>query len=458
MTVQAATATAEQQFNDLFRSHLSKITSYLWRRLDFHQRSLAEDMASETMTELWASYYARGKMPDNPPALAYAIARIVLLRYRREQQPREGVPVDFTDPFNTPILATASSYGACMPEAAMLSNELDVAMEQMTVASKNWRTSHKNAHSLRRRLDDDFVVGYNQPITPAVKESTREQLATVEAQQKDNLRVFRAACARVGSLRAQLEAVAGPNWKSPTGLDAPRPRAGNTPELTYRSDPTITHCHAGHELTVDNVNFMEDGTRSCRLCVRDRDQKRTEAARSGSVPTKAISEETVARARAMLADPAYAQLSIERIAELAGMSFGSIYHRIPDVAVLRREGAKVGAAHQAKLDKARCLLNDPECTNSIERIAREAGVTSATVRLNFPDEVAAYVACRAQIKERKVRIVSALLRDPECALTIAAIAETVGISENTMRNWMPDDLTAYTARRLAAKALTGTAR
>ncbi|MGW8703336.1 RNA polymerase sigma factor, partial [Streptomyces eurythermus] len=412
MTVQATTPTAEQQFSDLFRSHLQKITSFLWRRLDLHQRTVAEDLASETMTELWVKYYGRGVIPDNPPALAYVIARSTLSGYLRDQKPRESVAVDFTDPVNTPMVATGSTYGPDMPEAAGLASELDVALEQMTIASKNWRTSHKDAHSLRRRLDDDFVVGYNQPITPQVKEATRQRLVAVELQQQDNLRTFQAACARVGSLRAQIEAVAGPNWKSPISLPAVQQRASGTQAYTYRRDFTITHCQNGHELTVDNVNFFEDGTRSCRPCMHKLHRQRVESRRDGAVETRAIPEEAVANARAMLADPAYAHLSLSRIGEMVGMPATSMYKRIPDMAALRREGAKVGAAHQAKLEKARALLADSQCTYSIERIAREAGVTSSTVRLNFPAEVAAHVARQRQTKEQKTRIVSALLRDP----------------------------------------------
>lgn len=428
--------TAEQQFTEVFRAYLAPITSFIWRRLHVHQRDLAEDLASEVLTQLWTAYYARGKQPDNPRSLAYAIARTQLVHHYRNQY-REELPLDLADPVNTPIIATGSVYAATMPEVAGLTAELDVAMEQMTVASKNWRTAHKDVHALRRRLEDDYVV-------PETKEANRKNLAVVEAEQRDNLRVFQNACARVGELRSRIESVAGPNWKSPSGMPASLNRGKGQDGADYRTNPTVKRCPHGHDLDADSVTFTEDGSRLCRRCSRTKARARAQAKYT---PRTRIPEETIQKLRAALADPRNADASIAEVCARFGLSSTSAHVRIPDLKAIRSQATKQNSTHQKKLAKALAMLTDPDCYFTPNKIEELCGVTKESIRYNFPAEYEAQRVLVQQRREAQLRVAAALLRDPQCALTIDAIAGIAKISEKTLRRRLPDDIAAYNARR-----------
>lgn len=426
---------AEREFNDVFRTLLPKITTFLHYRLEIHQRPLAEDLASEAFTALWTSYYARGQHPENPRPLLYTIARRMIGKHFADQHKRDVV-LDLGDPANTPIIATGSTYGAGMPEVAGLVTELEVAMEQMALASENWRTSHKNVHSLRRRLEDDYVVSDN-------KATNRKQFEAATAEQVDFLRTFRNACERVGNLRGRIEVVAGPAWKSPTGLPSPVLRGKGQDGDDYRTNPTVKQCPHGHVLDADTVAFRGNGDRECRRCSRAMARRHADP----DSTKRGVPEATIKELREALADPGNADLSIAKICKGFDLSPGVAHARIPDLQQLRDTAAAEGSTLRKKLNQARALLTDPACDLSPNKIAEMHGMRADTLRSNLPAEFDAYRQRLQDRRDSQFRVAAALLRDPQCALSLQGIAEASGTTRNAITRNLADDVAAYRARR-----------
>jgi hypothetical protein len=215
-------------------------------------------------------------------------------------------------------------------------------MQCMTEASETWRSLHKEAHRNRQGLRDGYRQR-NGGVTEEWKDQRRTDLADAESRQTDALVTFRQACARVGQLRADLEAAGGPNWKSCASMPASA-ASSNARDGSVSGDPTRATCAQGHRMDLDNTHFYADGGRKCRTCM-DAQAKRMAAKQAASRPASSrrarstastASTASIEAARALLADPAYADVSVRNIAAQVGLaSTTAIYNRLP-VAELRR--------------------------------------------------------------------------------------------------------------------------
>ncbi|MGY3341216.1 hypothetical protein ACVW0K_007409 [Streptomyces filamentosus] len=349
MTVQGETPAADvdlgaaaQQMTEVYQQHWERLCVFIWKRLDLWQRDVAQDLASESFAELWARYFLTGRTVDRPYGLLCTIARSQIGQHFLRKCNQERA-LDFADPVNTPILANGHAYGAETPELTLLTAELDAAMERMTAASQTWRDQHKETHRLRRLLAD----GHNASrggLSPEAKQGLLSQLEVADRAEDQALLSFRDTCRTVGQLRGEMEVVAGPNWRSSTGLP-------QNPEITapikgkYRNDPSVTHCPAGHLLDLANTHFAADGSRDCRACRNTRYEARRDV---GPKPKAraTTSLQTLVDARALLVDPANAHLSIAAIAAMVGVTAATLHRRIPGLAELRRD-AKAKAAELA---------------------------------------------------------------------------------------------------------------
>jgi DNA-directed RNA polymerase specialized sigma24 family protein len=333
---------AAQQMTEIFNLYWDRLRVFIWKRIDIHQQHLAEDLASETFAELWRRYFltGRGGSVDKPYGLLCTMARSQIGQHFLRKGSTERA-LDFTDPVNTPLIATGHAYALEAPGLNHLLAELDAAMDRMTEASKTWRAKHKDSHQLRSLLKD----GYNASrggLTAEGKRDLKARLDVVDREETEALHAFRGTCRRVGQLRAEMEATAGPNWRSSTGLplnpEITSPRPGK-----YRNDLTVTHCPAGHLMDLHNTHFGEDGSRDCRACRNARHQARQNIAAKHQA-SSTVTAETIDAARKMLADPSNAGLSIKAIAAAVGTSSTTLHTRIPDLASLRRTAKEKAAA------------------------------------------------------------------------------------------------------------------
>jgi DNA-directed RNA polymerase specialized sigma24 family protein len=332
--------TAAQQMTEIYDLYWERLRLFIWKRIDLHQEHLAEDLASETFLELWRRYFLAGRSVDKPYGLLCTMARSQIGQHFLRKGNTERA-LDFADPTNTPLLATGHAYALETPDLIHLTSELDAAMDRMTQASKTWRTKHKDSHQIRSLLNDDYNASRGG-LLPETKKDLKNRLEAADREESDALHTFRQACHRVGTLRAEVEAAAGPNWRSSTGLPV-------NPEITspikgrYRNDLSVTHCPEGHLLDLDNTHFGEDGSRSCRTCTSARYQARRDAAPKHQAPST-VTAKTLDAARQMLADPANVRLSIKAIADAVGASSTTLHARIPDLADLRRTAKERAAA------------------------------------------------------------------------------------------------------------------
>lgn len=360
MTVQAAAGPVpdgdhgaiEQQFTEIYQQYRTQLARYIWRRLDLWQGQLAEDLANEAFIELW-QHLLKGRPVDKPYGLLCRMARTKLSYFWSLQKNKERL-VDLGDPANAPVVATGHAYAADTPGLAVLSSQLDQAMERMADASEKWRSLHKEAHRHRKILGDDYRAGTGG-VSAAWKERAEKDLGVAERRQALALKSFQDVCRRVGTLRAELESIGGANWKSSTGMPSSTGSSGGVKNGSVTADLDRTHCPEGHRLDLNNIHFDADGRRHCRAC-NDASAKRHQAkvrvttpAKSGRAPARITSPEALAAARALLADPAMAGLSVVEIGGRVGLSSGVLYRRIPDLAELRRAAkeqadAPVGAA------------------------------------------------------------------------------------------------------------------
>lgn len=386
MTVQGDTAiptvdrdAAAQQMTDIYRLYWDRLRIFIWKRLDLSQEHLAEDLASETFLELWRRYFLAGRSVDKPYGLLCTMARSQIGQHFLRMGNLERA-LDFTDPVNTPILATGHAYALEHPDTVSLVRALDAAMETMRAASKTWRDAHKDSHALRSML----APGYNASrggLTESTRETLRQKLDAADRHEDDTLQAFRVTCGHVGQLRAELESVAGPHWRSslglPTNPEITAPKAGN-----YRNDRSVTHCPGGHLLDLNNTHFEEDGARVCRACKNARYAVTREAVPGTTVGT--ISADVLDKARAMLADPAHASLSIQAIAQTLGISGATISERLAAEVSARRS---LKSVDPAAVETARQLLADPSVTLTLEQIAASAGISYKTLQRRLKPEV-----------------------------------------------------------------------
>lgn len=484
---------ATEQFTEIYRAYADRLYRFIWRRLDLSEADLAEDLTSETFIELWRRYMLAGRGADvaQPYGLLCTMARSQIGQHFVKRANRERA-LDFNDPANTPIVVTGHAYALERPDTVGLVGDLDGAMETMRGASKTWRDAHKASHGVRTMLQRADLVD-------DTRQSLRQQLAEADAREDATLEAFRKTCAEVARLRGELESMVGPNWRSAIGLPV-------NPEITavkagsYRNDRSVTHCPDGHLLDLNNTHFEEDGSRICRACKSAQYAARNPA--TGVVRT--VSEEVLDKARAMLGDPACAHMSLAAIAKHVGTSSTTISNRLtaevaarwspgtvnPDTLKAARQmltdpngslgieaiATKLGVSSKTlrqhlpeevaicraraldsrvdaeALETARKLLTDPAGPISLEEIARACGIPSKMLGFRLPDEVA---ACQARKEERRKAVhqaARAMLRDPECALSLTAIANVLGVSTTHIRKILPDDVAAYRARQALAGA------
>jgi len=431
---------AAQQFTDIYQTYAERLCRFIWHRLDVREAHLAEDLTSETFMELWRRYMLAGRADsvEKPYGLLCTMARSQIGQHFNKKKNGEWA-LDFADPTNTPLLATGHAYALERPDVAGLVRDLDAAMEAMRAASKTWRDAHKDSHGLRSMLED----GYNASrggLTESTKASLRQQLDAADQHEDQTLHTFRGTCARVGELRAELEAVAGPNWTSSVGHPV-NPAISVIKAGAYRNDRSVTHCPDGHLLDLNNTHFEEDGSRVCRACRNARYAARRTPAASTAVRT--VHDDVIEKARAMLADPANVSLNLAAIAKRLNTSSTTLSNRIPDLAQLRKQ-AGAGSAQAEAADRARRLLTDPDGTLTLHEIAARSGIDYKAMKRALPQEVD---VCRQRLAD--VRVDPAvlakarrLLTDPQSTLTIHEIARDCGLHDGTLRRRLASEVDA----------------
>lgn len=374
---------AAQQFTDIYRTYADRLCRFIWHRLDISEAQLAEDLTSETFMELWRRYMLAGRAAsvEKPYGLLCTMARSQIGQYFNRMKNGEWA-LDFADPTNTPLLATGHAYALERPDVAGLVRDLDAAMEAMRAASKAWRDAHKDSHGLRSMLED----GYNASrggLTESTKASLRQQLDDADQHEDQTLHTFRGTCARVGQIRAELEAVAGPNWTSSVGHPV-NPAISVIKAGVYRNDRSVTHCPDGHLLDLNNTHFEEDGSRVCRACRNARYAARK--APAAPIAVRTISDEVIDKARAMLADPQCASLSLAAIGKSLGISYTTIVERLPAEVAARRS---LRVIDPAVIEAARQMLLDPSVTLTLAQIAEAVGCGVKTISRHLKPEIAA---------------------------------------------------------------------
>lgn len=255
MTVQGATpavssaarAEAEQLFTTIYQEQSRRLTQFIFWHLPFDLTHMAEDFAQDTFQDLW-SHLLKGRSVDYPFALLKTIASRKLADHHKIKRNS----IYFTADLETPEFAaiettTGHQYAPGNPELALLSNGLDNAMERMRLASARWRKLHGQVAAMR-------------------KEAAR---AAAIRQREDALADLQDACRTVGELRAELEQAGGGNWRSSTGWPAPPHTDGRCRKGYAPSDLDVTHCAKGHRLDLENLGFLENGTRVCRPCAAE---------------------------------------------------------------------------------------------------------------------------------------------------------------------------------------------
>ncbi|MEW1568285.1 hypothetical protein AB0454_35575 [Streptomyces sp. NPDC093509] len=320
------TAAYEQNW-DRLRKHITFVL------LDWRHAHLAEDMTQDVFLKFWKNYVLpeRLQAPDKCFPLLKLMARSVVGDWYDTHASRTDA-LDLTDPANGPLMPNGHAYGHGTPGLAALVSELETAMNHMSTCSGVWRELHKERFVLHGYLADDYLA-YRGGLTDAAKARHAARLQDADREEVAALETFRAACLRVGELRAEIEAAAGVNWRSASGMPAAhdtQPIAGR-----YRNDLTITHCPAGHLLEKDNVQFAADGSRRCRPCATARQAPMTKARRGGVREKRTtVDASTIETARTLYLDPENS-LSLAAIARQVGISTVTMYRRIPELAARR---------------------------------------------------------------------------------------------------------------------------
>ncbi len=373
-----ATAVPADQFTEAYRANRARLVRYTSVFLDRGQVHLAEDLTQDAFIMLWTDQAAGRVDFDRPDlyGLLKLFARRAVHAHFKAARNNERT-ADLADPANGP-LTSGHSYAADVPHAALLVGELDDAMDRMAQASETWRNLNKESAQHRMRLDPAFREHLGG-LSPARREAFEKQVREAEAREEKALEAFRARCLRVGQLRAEIEAVAGPNWRSSTGMPASQ---GKGAALSFARDSSITHCPKGHLLDRLNTAFTPEGERRCRACCRDKNfrNKPRKTAATASKGTRTTTDPAVIeQARALLADPA-AGHTIRSVAELLGIAQMTLYRAFPGgIAAVR------GHRLSAPLLAARQLLADPAYLNaSVAQIAEQVGSSDTTIYNRLP--------------------------------------------------------------------------
>lgn len=323
---------AHATFTRIFQQYAPRISAFVATRVDREQLHLVDDFTQETFILLWTSYVQPGRMTnvDKPFGLLATIARTVIAKhYRTKNRTRLERTLDFSDPANTPALATRHVYVSESPELHQQCQELDAAMARMTEASKDWREKDKLRGRLRRALRNDRH--WQGGMLTETRDRMKADADAAERSELKALDVFRDACRTVAALRADLERAAGPNWRSSTGMPASAWK--KAPSDAWTTDPDRTHCPRGHALDRDTVVFTAEGARTCTRCKADASWTKTKATPAGR---KTVQPEVIERGRRLLVDPNNRR-SIRSVASELGLSEATLYHRIPNLSELRAQ-------------------------------------------------------------------------------------------------------------------------
>lgn len=360
-------AAAEERMNELYRECWRGIHAFIWSRMEQRHVSMAEDLAADTFVLLWTKYLAAGKdVTGSPFGLLCTLARHRIADFYKVRANR-SVAVDFTDAANG-YLERGHSYATHQPEAALIARDLHAAMETMADLSQQWRDAHAGVYRQQRELDA------NRRLTPEERKTLKAR-ARRTASASDRLLVrFREACAAVGALRAEMEAAAGPNWQSSTGL----PVGDLKPASCRSADPAATHCRNGHELTRDNTAFAENGRKECRTCLRN-----PARANQPAMPKVDPYATGVRRARNLLRTTTK---SMRQIAKEVGVPRATLIDRIPDLHQLRDMSAtRITRIPDEVIERAAALLTDPDNLRSLRSVSQEVGVDPGTLYGRIPD-------------------------------------------------------------------------
>lgn len=323
---------AHATFTTIFQEYAPRISAFIATRVDREQLHLVDDFTQETFILLWTSYVQQGRMTDvgRPFGLLATIARTVIAKhYRTKNRTQLERTLDFSDPANTPVLATHHVYVSESPDLYQQCQELDAAMARMTEASKDWREKDKLRGRLRRSLQNDRH--WQGGMLADTRQRAQADAEAAERSEREALDVFRNACRTVATLRADLERAAGPNWRSSTGMPASAWK--KAPSDAWTTDPDRTHCPRGHALDRDTVVFTAEGARTCTRCKADAARPKTKKAPAGR---RTVPLEVVERARELLVDPDNRR-SIRSVADELGLSEATLYHRIPNLSELRAQ-------------------------------------------------------------------------------------------------------------------------
>jgi DNA-directed RNA polymerase specialized sigma24 family protein len=318
---------AEEQFNAIHAQHRTRVNKYIYFRLPLDRVHLADDFTQDVFLDLWR-HLAAGKAVDYPFALLKVFAKRRVADFFTLKSNLYFEAVDFADPAAVRTFI-GHRYASTDPDMALIASELEAAMETMREASQKWRNLHKKVYSAYQPLNDA-----TRHLSDELATRFKNRLAQSTRERDEALASFQTACANVGNLRAELER-AGGNWKSASNLPASIPTQA-THEGSVASGADRTHCDHGHELHLENVYFKTDGTRDCRLCITARRERVNRKKGAAPAARNFLKPEVVAKARQLLADPAYARVSVADIAREAGLTWVSLSRHVPDYRDLRK--------------------------------------------------------------------------------------------------------------------------
>lgn len=337
----------DELFTRVYNRSRESLVRHIYFRLDLRHADMAEDLAQEVFIRFWNRFVKTGclKDPDNENmvyALLKKMAQGPIGDFYELCSTQRDRSLDFADPANTPIIANGHAYALDAPELRVLVDGIEAAMDHMVACSEKWRSLHKERHVLRGQLADDYLASRGG-LTADAKARIADRLKDADTEEIAALETFRKACANVGQLRADIEAEAGVNWKSAVGMPV-APESTAFRKGVYRNDRSVTHCPEGHLLEKDNVNFGKDGSRRCRACDAAVTARFTAKRRTGRTVPGTVTDDAIAKGRAMFADPATAHMTVQQIATAVGCSAATLSRRVPDHKALRASALTPAAA------------------------------------------------------------------------------------------------------------------
>lgn len=263
----------EATFNGIYTEHGRRLRDWFYWHLPENLRGRAEDLAQEAFLGLW-EHLLKGRPVDYPFALLKRMGQRRLAdEFSIRSRDCDAVLVDVIDPESPSVetIGSSSRYAAGDPEMALISAELDTAMDRMREASARWRALHADVSKCRSR-----IALYKDPA-----KCTRwaAEMEAAAAKRDDALLELQEACRVVGNLRGELERAGGGCWQSSCGWPPSCARDGSKRKGHASSDLSQAQCSRGHRLDdIENVNFTEDGVRNCRPCFAENARKHRERA------------------------------------------------------------------------------------------------------------------------------------------------------------------------------------